>query len=75
MVTVLNLDAIVMLTRRQFYRLCLANPDVSMERSLQGELIIMTPVRGEGGREVDVVAMPTVLLGENVMSGFSLEID
>jgi Uma2 family endonuclease len=51
MTTVLNLEPITKLTREQFYQLCLANPDVPIERSLDGELIIMTPVGGEGGKQ------------------------
>lgn len=50
METVLNLEPIVNLTREKFYQLCLANPDVSMERSPKGELITMSPIGGEGGR-------------------------
>ena len=48
----LNLDALTrQLTHEQFYELCLANQDVAMERSPQGELIIMSPVGGESGRK------------------------
>jgi len=46
---VLNLDPIATLTRERFYQLCLANPDVTMERSPKGELITMSPLGGEGG--------------------------
>jgi Uma2 family endonuclease len=53
MTTVLNLEPITItrLTHEQFYQLCLANPDVPMERSPQGDLIIMTPIGGEGGSQ------------------------
>ncbi|MBE9099512.1 Uma2 family endonuclease [Vacuolonema iberomarrocanum] len=51
MTTVLNLDPIVRLTREQFYQLCLANPDVALERSAVGELVIVTPVGGESGSQ------------------------
>ena len=50
METVLNLEPIVNLTQEKFYQLCLANPDVLMERSPKGELITMSPIGGEGGR-------------------------
>ena len=50
METVLNLEPIVNLTREKFYQLCLANPDVLMERSPKGELITVSPIGGEGGR-------------------------
>jgi hypothetical protein len=38
MTTILNLEPITTLTQSQFYQLCLANPDVPMERSPNGEL-------------------------------------
>lgn len=46
---VLNLDPIVHLTDEQFYALCQANRDLKFERNAQGELIIVSPVGGEGG--------------------------
>ncbi|OLP20286.1 hypothetical protein BST81_00665 [Leptolyngbya sp. 'hensonii'] len=49
--TILNLAPITTLTRQQFYQLCLANPDVPMERSPTGDLIIMTPIGGEGSNQ------------------------
>ncbi len=39
------------LTHEQFYELCMVNKDIAMERSPQGELIIMPPVGGESGRK------------------------
>jgi Uma2 family endonuclease len=48
---VLNLDPITTLTRERFYQLCLANPDVMLERSPKGELITVSPIGGEGGRK------------------------
>ncbi len=51
MTTVLNLEPITTLTRSQFYQLCQVNPDVLLERSPQGELIIVTPIGGEGGKQ------------------------
>lgn len=48
---VLNLEPIAKeLTHEQFYELCMANKDIAMERSPQGELIIM-PLVGEIGRD------------------------
>mgnify|MGYP000565688980 CR=1 FL=1 len=38
------------LTDRQFYDLCLANPDLKIERTAQGELIFMPPTGGETGK-------------------------
>ena len=51
MTTVLNLEPITTLTRSQFYRLCQVNPNLLLERSPQGELIIMPPIGGESGNQ------------------------
>lgn len=52
----LNLDPITRLTREQFYALCQANPDVPLERSAKGELIVVSPVGGVGGsQEADLI--------------------
>ncbi|NEP00735.1 MAG: Uma2 family endonuclease [Symploca sp. SIO2E9] len=51
MTTVLNLEPITTLTREQFSQLCQANPDLQLERSPNGELIIVTPIGGEGGSQ------------------------
>ncbi|NJM77907.1 MAG: Uma2 family endonuclease [Acaryochloridaceae cyanobacterium RU_4_10] len=48
---VLNLEPLTRtLTHEQFYELCMANKDVAMERSPEGELIIVSPVGGESGK-------------------------
>jgi Uma2 family endonuclease len=47
----LNLKPLTQLTHEQFYELCMANKDVAMERSPQGELIIMSPVGGGSGKQ------------------------
>ena len=48
----LNLEPLVQtLTHEQFYKLCMANKDIAMERSPIGKLIIMSPVGGESGRK------------------------
>jgi Uma2 family endonuclease len=39
----------VHLTDEQFYQLCRSNPDLTIERSAKGALIVMTPVGGDGG--------------------------
>jgi len=46
----LNLNPVIHLTDDQFYQLCMANKDVSLELNAQGELIIVPPVGGESGR-------------------------
>ncbi len=45
----LDLSPIVTLTRDQFRKLCVANPEMKLERSPQGELIVMSPTGGETG--------------------------
>ena len=53
---VLNLNPITHLTDEQFYQLCLANRDLSLEMNAAGELIIVPPVGGESGnREADLI--------------------
>jgi Uma2 family endonuclease len=54
---VLNLEPLTRkLTHEQFYELCMVNKDVAMERSPEGELIIVSPVGGESGaREADYI--------------------
>ncbi len=39
----------VNLTDEQFYQLCMSNPDIPLERTAKGNLIVMSPVGGEGG--------------------------
>ena len=46
----------VYLTDEQFYQLCIHNPDLTLERTAEGVLIIMSPVGGESGeREADLI--------------------
>ena len=53
----INLEPLVQkLTHEQFYDLCMANKDLSMERNPQGDLIIMSPVGGSSGtKEADYI--------------------
>jgi Uma2 family endonuclease len=53
---VLNLTPFVELSDDQFYQLCQNHRDLKFERTVQGELVIVTPVGGEGGsREADLI--------------------
>jgi Uma2 family endonuclease len=38
------------LTDRAFWKLCVANPDLRLERTAQGELVIMPPAGADSGR-------------------------
>jgi Uma2 family endonuclease len=46
----LNIPSAVKLTDEQFYQLCLANRDLRLDRTAQGELIVMPPTGGETGK-------------------------
>ncbi len=48
---VLNMEPIAHLTDEQFYQLCIANRDLSLEMNAAGELVIMSPVGGESGNQ------------------------
>ncbi len=59
--TVLDLTPITDLTREQFHALCCANPDLHLERSPEGELIIMSPLGGgSGNREATLIGRVVV---------------
>ncbi len=45
---VVRLQPVINLTDDQFYEFCQLNRDLRMERTARGELIIMSPVGGEG---------------------------
>ena len=52
----LKLDSVIQLTDNAFYDLCRVNPEVKFERTAKGELIVMPPTGGEGGkREADLI--------------------
>ncbi|WP_413161496.1 Uma2 family endonuclease [Capilliphycus salinus ALCB114379] len=69
MTTVLNLEPITTLTREQFFQLCQANPDLHLERSPNGELIIMTPIGGEGGSQEASLIAKVVFWNEQTQLG------
>jgi Uma2 family endonuclease len=46
----LNLRPTMTLTNKQFAKLCQANPELRLERTATGELVIMPPTGGEAGR-------------------------
>lgn len=71
MTTVLNLGALTQnLTREQFVRLCDSNPDLRLERSPQGELVIMSPVGGESGNREATLITKVGLWNEQTQLGF-----
>lgn len=51
-----NLSPPFELTDDAFHQLCRNNPDVKFERTATGDLVVMSPVGGEGGRrEADLI--------------------
>lgn len=70
MTTVLNLEALTRsLTREQFIHLCKSNPDLQLERSLEGELVIMSPVGGESGNQEAMLITKVGLWNEQTQLG------
>jgi len=52
----LKLSPIIRLNGDDFYNLCQANPDLKLERTATGELVVMPPTGGEGGKgEADLI--------------------
>jgi Uma2 family endonuclease len=47
----LTLKPVYSLSNDQFQQLCLANPELKLERTRAGELVIMSPTGGETGRQ------------------------
>ncbi len=52
----LNLSPVVRLSDDDFYNLCQVNRDLRLERTVKGELVVMSPTGGEGGKgEADLI--------------------
>ncbi|WP_339374180.1 Uma2 family endonuclease [Picosynechococcus sp. PCC 11901] len=47
----LALEPVFTLSNEQFQQLCLVNPELQLERTAKGELVIMPPTGGETGRQ------------------------
>ena len=47
--SILRMPATALFTSSQFYDLCRANPDWKLERTSQGDLVVMAPTGGETG--------------------------
>lgn len=55
-VLTLNLSPLVQLNDNDFESLCQSNPDLKLERTEKGELVVMPLAGGEGGRgEADLI--------------------
>lgn len=49
----LNLNSVIRLTDEQFHQVCQENPDIRLERTSTGELIVMPPTEwGTGNSNI-----------------------
>ncbi|KKJ00646.1 Uma2 family endonuclease [Prochlorothrix hollandica] len=67
------LDPIGSLTDEAFYQLCQRNPDLKLERSAQGELIIMPPTGGESGRRNADITIDLGLWNRETQLGYTFD--
>ena len=67
--TILKLEPAIALSESQFFTLCQQNPDLKIERSGQGELIIMPPTGGETGRKNATLIARLVMWNETYNLG------
>lgn len=65
----LNLNAVVELTKEEFYQLCQENSDLRLERNAQGEIIIMPPTGGETGKRNSILLVQLWLWNEQTQIG------
>ncbi|PSP11088.1 MAG: hypothetical protein BRC50_12655 [Cyanobacteria bacterium SW_11_48_12] len=65
----LNLNAVVELTKEEFYQLCQQNSDLRLERNAQGEIIIMPPTGGETGKRNSILLVQLWLWNEQTQLG------
>jgi len=65
----LNLNPIIQLTDEQFYQLCQENPEVRLERTAQGELIVMPPSGGETSKRNSILNLQLGLWNEQTQLG------
>lgn len=53
---ILNLSPVIQLNDDDFYNLCQVNRDLKLERTAKGEIVVMSPTGGEGGKkEADLI--------------------
>ena len=70
MTTILDLKPLITLTPEDFYQLCQINPDVPLELSRNGELIIMAPVGGESGNQEANLIADVIIWNRQTELGF-----
>ena len=69
----LNLAPITHLTHEQFRELCQANPELKLERTAEGELIVMPPTGWESGKRNS--SLTGQLWAWNEQTGFGIAFD
>lgn len=69
----LDLTPLMTLIREDFIRLCAANPELKLERTAQGELIIMAPTGGETGHWNAEITTDLTLWNRQVGKGKSFD--
>lgn len=68
---VINLEPLTRsLTREQFVRLCQSNPALQLERSPQGELVVVSPVGGESGNQEATLITKVGIWNERTQLGY-----
>ncbi len=65
----IDISPIATLTSAQFEHLCQANPDVKLERTPTGELVIMSPTGGETGKQNIELAADFVIWNRHAKLG------
>ncbi|HAC65118.1 MAG TPA: hypothetical protein DCF68_16710 [Cyanothece sp. UBA12306] len=70
MTTILDLKPLIRLTSEDFYQLCQINPELPLELSRNGELIIMSPVGGETGNRESELNFHVSLWNRQTKLGF-----
>ncbi|GAC1477851.1 MAG: Uma2 family endonuclease [Chamaesiphon sp.] len=66
---ILNLSPVIKLTSNQFYQLCVENPDLRLERTKEGEVIIMAPTGGETGKRNVKLVVQLALWNDEIKLG------
>jgi Uma2 family endonuclease len=69
----LDLNPVGSLTEEAFYQLCQRNPDLKLERSAQGDLIIMPPTGGESGRRNADITIDLGLWNRQTQQGYTFD--
>lgn len=69
----LDLNPVGSLTEEAFYQLCQRNPDLKLERSAQGDLVIMPPTGGESGRRNADIMIDLGLWNRQTQRGYTFD--